>query len=151
MKLKKISTHNFSCSRNKLYLIIILIMGFILIISKIRCFSYDKSIKEVEAKIAAENCKNIKLENIKHESYGVYDIIEAVKQFKDLKIENFETDGQNNKVININVEYFGDIKKFSNELIQIKNIENFIGANNIAIQREGSDYRINCKLQFKRD
>lgn len=138
-------------SKGLLYSIVVFALCCTSIINGINYLSYEKSNKDTNIKIDKENYKNIQLLNIKNDSYGIYDIINEMNRYKDFEITDINCDEKNNKIINIKIKYSGDINKFSSEIASLKNIQNFISADDIIAEHRNGNFEAICILQFKRD
>jgi len=106
-----------------LFLIIISILIFL----NIRFMKIGELNKRYNIPVVNTNSKSIK-------EYGYSEIFELISKVPNLNINNFNINGENKKLLKLELEYKGDINSFIKIINDLKENDNYVNIENIKIE-----------------
>lgn len=133
MNTENIKNYRLVCA---LFLMIISILIFLNISSiKIGELNKNYNIPEVNT-----NSKSIK-------EYGYSEIFELLSKVPNININNFDSNGENKKLLKLELEYKGDINSFIRIIEDLKEEDNYVNLENIKIENiNNTNQAINFNL-----
>lgn len=118
-------------------------MLIILIIIIILSLSYENYnlIKSINKDSSANN-NYLEVANNKLENYSFTDMLEILKRDKNINIVDISKTLDNEKIINIKIEYMGALDSLYNTLESFKKSENFCLIDNIKLETNSKNEKI---------